>query len=99
MPIHDHDCPHCKYLGTDTPAPGEPRCNVVDMYICTQGREDPEDFTLIRRYSSEPSDYACAHLGYYSPKYQRLVTKARELGHVTHHPTTTSANIRNYQRR
>ena len=89
MPIHDHDCPHCKYLGSDTPAPGEPRCNVVDMYICTRGREQPH-YALIRRYGSEPSNYGCAHIWGASHKYVSLITKARELGYVTDNPTSSS---------
>ena len=57
-PTYDHDhCQLCRFVGTSEPEPGEPRANVVDIWICrdTRGRA-----VLIRRYSSVPSDYACA---------------------------------------
>lgn len=57
-PVHEHDCNVCIFLGQDGPLPGEPKCNVVDLYICTQGRT-PDNYALIRRYSSEGGDYGC----------------------------------------
>lgn len=75
QPIYEHDCPHCKYLGVDTPAPGEPKSNVVDMYICTQGREK-QWFALIRRYGSEPANYGCTPLSLITPRYQPVLRAA-----------------------
>lgn len=58
MPVHQHDCPHCKYLGIDSPANGEPR-SVVDMYVCELNEWR---LSLIRRYGSEPNNYDCVPL-------------------------------------
>ena len=68
MPLYEHDCKACRFLGTEGPLKGEPRCNGVDMYICTQGRE-PEDYALIRRYSSEDSNYGCMPMSYEGERY------------------------------
>jgi hypothetical protein len=52
--VHEHDCPNCTYLGADGPQDYEPSVNQVDMYICGN--------SIIRRYSSEPSDYGCSQV-------------------------------------
>jgi hypothetical protein len=57
MPIHTHDCEVCQFLATVAPLPGEPRTNGVDLYICRRALIG--DFTLIRRYSSDPPNYGC----------------------------------------
>lgn len=53
-PTYKHDCERCKFLGTDKPRPGEPPCEVVDLYI--------HNTTVIRRFSSIGNAYASADL-------------------------------------
>ena len=45
MPKHTHDCQSCTFLGTDKQG--------TDWYVCGS----PESRSLIRRFSSEGSDY------------------------------------------
>jgi len=63
MPRFNHDCDKCHYLGEDGPLPGEPKCNAVDLYICTIGHKDQRYYSLIRRYSSEDSEYGSLSVG------------------------------------
>jgi hypothetical protein len=88
MPVHEHDCPVCHYLGKDTGNPGEPSCNAVDLYICTQAIERQEDFNLIRRYGSEGSNYGCVSVaiarrdGSSFPRYARALALAESAGFI-----------------
>lgn len=75
--IYDHDCDACIFLGQDERLSGEPLCNGVDLYICIQGRQ-PEDYCLIRRYSSEPSNYGAVNIKYASARYKRNIELWRE---------------------
>ncbi|MFO7296585.1 MAG: hypothetical protein C0P72_011270 [Clostridia bacterium] len=83
-PLYDHDCPYCKYLGIDTPAPGEPQVNAVDMYICVRDK-NPNYYSIIRRYSSEPNDYGCTELLAIFPgsRYESAKRAAIKQGVVT----------------
>lgn len=89
IPAHDHDCEGCIYVGSDAPQPGERRVNQVDMYICNN--------SLIRRYSSEPSDYGSSLLvglvGGPGERYLRVVAAAHALGY-TWQETSTPFRIR-----
>ena len=51
--LYTHDCDKCRFLGIDTPMPGEPKCDGVDMYVCKRILST----TVLRRYSSGPSHY------------------------------------------
>lgn len=54
-PLYTHDCASCSYVGVAAPAPGEPRCNGVDLYF---HRNPSGRLTLIRRFGSDGADYA-----------------------------------------
>ena len=59
IPVYEHDCDHCIYLGSDHPRGGERQVNAVDLYY----HDTPSGPTLIRRYSSDGPDYsAVPHL-------------------------------------
>lgn len=45
MPLYEHDCTNCKFLGT---------FNNTDLYVCASQKKID---TIIARYSSEPGDY------------------------------------------
>jgi hypothetical protein len=62
-PLYEHDCTNCRFLGTDIRRPGEPACNSVDLYAC-EGTSGAivSNVTLIRRYSSEGSNYGAVPL-------------------------------------
>jgi hypothetical protein len=53
-PAYEHDCKRCIFLGADFPRHHEARVNQVDNYIHLNpsGRH-----TIVRRFSSLPSDY------------------------------------------
>ena len=78
-PVHDHDCEGCIFVGSDVPWDGEPRCNQVDLYVCLQ---PSGDHCLIRRYSSEGSQYGCVTLSWnpLPPKYQPVLDRAKARG-------------------
>jgi hypothetical protein len=78
-PHYKHDCTACHYLGSDSCLPGEPRCNVVDLYICTQGRR-PDDYCLIRRYGSEGSNYGAMPASYAGERYAMVKELAARAG-------------------
>ncbi len=67
-PIFEHDCTTggCKFLGHDAVRPGEGSGNIVDLYVHI-GQLGAT--TVIRRLSSEPSDYRSFPLfpGYKAP--------------------------------
>jgi hypothetical protein len=63
-PAHEHDCRMCTYVGPDSPQPGEPRVNQVDMWICGN--------SLIRRYSSDPPDYGASGQTYPQARSESL---------------------------
>lgn len=72
-PAHKHDCRACLFVGADTPQKGERRVNRVDMWI-HPNRSGMH--TLIRRYSSDPPDYASMTFCAVEPlpaKYQRVL--------------------------
>lgn len=72
-PAFEHDCEKCIFVGGDTPQDGEPRVNQVDMYL----HRSPNRTTLIRRYSSEPSDYQSQELSQRtSDRFQRVAAAA-----------------------
>ena len=54
-PHYEHDCTDCRFVGHDARHAGEPQCNGVDMYV----HVGPTSISLIRRYSSEPSQNGC----------------------------------------
>lgn len=51
QPVHKHDCERCNYLDTITDDD-----YTFDLYVCTQGFDDPELYTVIARYG-EYGDY------------------------------------------
>lgn len=70
--IYEHDCPDCVYLGEDVRFGGEPACNVVELYI--------HGDTLIRRYSSEPSNNGAMPVRYAGERYAKAKLLAKERG-------------------
>jgi hypothetical protein len=79
-PAHEHDCSVCHYLGQDVSNQGEPATNAVDLYICAQGYDRQEDYSLIRRYGSEGGNYGCLPLSHAGPRYATAILRARERG-------------------
>lgn len=71
-PLYEHDCGRCRHLGTDVGHPGEPRNNGVDLYVC----EGPSGATLIRRYSSEPSNYGAVPARHADGRYAEAARRA-----------------------
>jgi hypothetical protein len=71
-PLYAHDCARCRYLGTDLRAAGEPACNLVDLYVC----EGPTETTLIRRYSSEPSNHGAMSADHAGNRYAEAMRRA-----------------------
>jgi hypothetical protein len=63
MPVHEHDCPHCQFLGTRPSIMGNddgtPMVGMIDHYCCPGGISGP---TLVARwgpcgdYSSQPRE-------------------------------------------
>jgi hypothetical protein len=59
VPIYEHDCSNCRYIGTDEPRSHNEKvssCNGVDMYVCGSGPL----MSVIRRRSSDGPDYSSA---------------------------------------
>lgn len=56
-PTHEHDCAACVFLGAkvDDDRENNDRAEVVDFYACPS--RDGQAMELVRRFSSEPSDY------------------------------------------
>ena len=52
-PIYEHDCEHCRYIGTSAPTKKYPTRNAVDCYF----HKTPSGGTVIQRGSSRPDDY------------------------------------------
>lgn len=52
-PAHEHDCDQCTYVCTVHEVLSIPQ--IFDCYICNRGFD--KSFTVITRFSSEPSDY------------------------------------------
>lgn len=77
-PAFEHDCSACIFVGGDSPQPGEPPVNQVDMYV----HRGPSSLTLIRRYGSEPADYASRSYPVHSERYERVMDAARKVGVV-----------------
>jgi len=72
MPKHRHDCAECVFMGTDSQG--------ADWYV----HDAPSKRglrTLIRRFSSEPSDYESGTIGE-TVKPQRIVVLASRMGFV-----------------
>lgn len=76
-PAFEHDCDRCVFVGNDQPQQNEPRVNQVDMYV----HRSPSHVSLIRRYGSEPANYASqAWSDHLSPNFQRVSDAARRNG-------------------
>lgn len=80
-PAYTHDCLACHFLGQDSWQPGEPQCNIVDLYICNQARTRSL-YALIRRYSSDPPNYGAQLLDNHSARYDIVVKLAKEQGYI-----------------
>jgi hypothetical protein len=80
MPIHEHDCDGCIFVGIDAPERGEPRTNQVDCYIHINpsGR-----ITAIRRYGDEPSNNGAMDTEAPVSKYRRVLDMAKERGVIS----------------
>lgn len=70
-PLYEHDCEECEYLGVDVSHPGEPKCNGVDLYVHRSDRT-----VLIRRYSSEGSNYGCQQAEHACSRYDEAKKRA-----------------------
>ena len=78
-PAYEHDCAECQFVGTDHAVPGEPQTNQVDMYV--HPSPNRREWTLLRRYSSEPSNNGTVtYPGHMSPRYQRVLDAGRRAG-------------------
>ena len=81
QPVHQHDCDICVFVGADTPQPGEPRVNQVDMYVHPSAHI--YNRSLIRRYSSSGPDYTSipeCMVQDNNEKFLRVVEAARMIG-------------------
>ena len=84
LPIFEHDCDNCKFLGSLKNINGE-----CDLY-CHPPNKDGYNESLIIRYSSEPSNYASGIIfAYiadmkkeYDSHYYIAMKKAIELGFI-----------------
>ena len=71
-PLYQHDCGNCKYLVTT---------HKQDLYYCDQGGRGA---TIVRRFSSEPSDYGSGtHLSACSPETALGMLVAASKGYLT----------------